>query len=37
MIDDVVENVERDLNEGIESPSSMYMYVMRIIEVIHIY
>lgn len=37
MIDDVVEDVERDSSEEVESPLAMYRYVMCIIEIIHIY
>ena len=35
--DDVIEDVERDSSEEVESPSSMYICVMCIIEIIHIY
>ena len=37
MIDDVVEDVERDSSEEVESPFGMYIYVVCIIEIIHIY
>ena len=37
MIDDVVEDVERDSSEEVESPSSMHIYAISIIEIIHIY
>lgn len=37
MIDDVVEDVERDLSEDVETPLGMYIYFTCIIEIIHIY
>ena len=37
MIDVVVEDVEGDSSEEVESPLGMYIYVMCIIEIIHIY
>ena len=37
MIDDVVEDVERDSNEEVESPSSMYIYMSCVLLKLYIF
>jgi len=37
MIENVTEDVKRDSSEEVESPVGMYIYVMCIIGIIHIY